>query len=159
MTCQCHSVTPTSVTALFCKWKEPLHVQQPQEVQCKNVTPAAAGKPSLASNHCQSLSPQPFCRGWITLPARWRAPGNVAAPTDTSKPSSHPWARKEGARPDSAQLQVFLLCTGCAHSPGNQINKTQDNWMLQGSHSKEEMGLGCLAEFSSLPRPGNLQRN
>lgn len=31
--------------------------------------------------------------------------------------------------------------------------------MSRGSHGKEGMRLGCLEEFSSLPRPGNLQHN
>lgn len=47
----------------------------------------------------------------MALPAHWRAAGRVPTPTDTSKTSSHPRAKKAGARPDSAQLEVHQACT------------------------------------------------
>lgn len=91
----------------------------------KNTTLAAAGGPSLASNHCQSLSSKTFCWCWIALPACRRAPGNAPAPTDTStdgfETSSHPVARKGRAGPDPAQLEAS---TGHAYSPVTRPNKS-----------------------------------
>lgn len=105
----------------------------------KTMTLAVAGKPSLASNHCQSLSSKTFCLCWIALPARWRAPGNVPAPTDTStngfETSFHPVARKGHGRPDSAQLEVFLLqeerAPGTHTAPWLRWTQNVANWMLQ----------------------------